>query len=137
MAKRITKFGDIEIKKQKFHQYKRPISIKIIDINKIVVSNKVSFGRKGFKYFIGYKDAKIRPLCIFFPKMNAYKRDFDETRYMSFLIKDDEFLEKYNEIWVKVKNSIKKDFDSEPVYNEKYLKAKKNLIMEKSTQIPQ
>ena len=38
-------------------------------------------------------------------------------------MKDDELLEKYNEIWEKVKNSLKKDFDSEPVYNEKYLKA--------------
>ena len=32
------------------------------------------------------------------PKMSAYRRDFDETKYMSFLIKDDELLEKYNEI---------------------------------------
>ena len=46
------KIGEFEIKKQKFHQYKRPVSIKNIDINKIVVSNKVSFGKKGFKYFI-------------------------------------------------------------------------------------
>ena len=124
MKRSIIKFGDIEIKKQKFHQHKKPISIKNIDINKIVVSNKVSFGKKGFKYFIGYKDAKIRPLCIFLPKMSAYRRDFDETKYMSFLIKDDELLEKYNEIWEKVKNSIKEEFDSKPVYNEKYLKAK-------------
>ena len=48
----------------------------------------------------------------------------DETKYMSFLIKDDALLEKYNEIWEKVKNSIKKEFDSEPGNNEKYLKAK-------------
>ena len=34
---------------------------------------------------------------------------------MSFLIKDDELLEKCNEIWEKLKNSIKKEFDSEPV----------------------
>ena len=39
-------------------------------------------------------------------------------------MKDDELLEKYNEIWEKVKSSIKKEFDSEPAYNEKYLKAK-------------
>ena len=58
--------------------------------------------------------------------MGAYRRDFDETKYMSFLIKDDELLEKYKEIWEKVKNSIKKYFDSEPVYYEKYLKAKIN-----------
>ena len=55
---KVIKFGDIEIEKQKFHQHKEPISIKNIDINKIVVSNKVSFGKKGFKYFIGYKDDK-------------------------------------------------------------------------------
>ena len=52
-GKTIIKFGDIEIKKQKLDQHERPISIKTIDINKIVVSNKVSFGKKGFKYFIG------------------------------------------------------------------------------------
>ena len=32
-----------------------------------------------------------------------------------FLIKDYELLEKYNGIWEKVKNIIKKEFDSEPV----------------------
>ena len=47
---------------------------------------KSCFGKKGFKYFIGYKDAKkiYIPLCIFLPKMNSYKRVFDETKYMSF-----------------------------------------------------
>ena len=55
--------------------------------------------KKGFKYFIGYKDAKkIKPLCIFLPKMTSYRKDFDETKYISFLIKDDELLEKYKEI---------------------------------------
>ena len=56
--------------------------------------------------------------------MSAYRREFDETKYMSFLIKDEELFEKYNKTWEKVKNSLKKDFDSEPVYNKKYLKAK-------------
>ena len=98
----IIKFGDIEIEKQEFHLHKEQISIKNIDINKIAVSNKVYFHKKGFKYFFGYKDAKkIRPLCIFLPKMTAYRKDFDETKYMSFLIKNDELLEKYNKIWKK------------------------------------
>ena len=91
----------------------------------MVVSGKVSFGKNGFKYFTGYKDAKkSRPLCISPPKMSAYRRDFDETKYIYFLIKDGELLEKYNEIWKKVKNSRKKEFDSKPLYNEKYLKAR-------------
>ena len=40
--------------------------------------------------------------------MNRYRKDFDETKFMSFLIKDDELLERYNEIWEKVKYSLKK-----------------------------
>ena len=36
-----------------------------------------------------------------------------------------ELLEKYNEIWEKVNNSLKKEFDSKPVYYEKYLKFKR------------
>ena len=66
MKKTIIKFSDIEIEKQKFHQHKRAISIKNIDINKIVLSNKVSFGKKGFGYLIGYKDAKKVDLCAYF-----------------------------------------------------------------------
>ena len=38
------------------------------------------------------------PLCIFLPKMSAYRRDFYETKHMSFLIKNNESLENYNEI---------------------------------------
>ena len=50
--------------------------------------------------------------------MSGHRRDFDKTKYMSFLIRYNELLTKYNEIWEKVKNSIKKEFDSEPAYNE-------------------
>ena len=56
--------------------------------------------------------------------MSACRKDFDETEYITLLIKDDELLEKYNEIWEEVKNNIKKEFDSKPVYSGKYLKAK-------------
>ena len=45
------------------------------------------------------------------------------------------YQKKYDIIWEKVKNSIKKEFNSKSVYNEKYLKAKINPIMEKSTHI--
>ena len=30
--------------------------------------------------------------------MSVYRRNFDETKYISFLINDDELLEKYNQI---------------------------------------
>ena len=39
------------------------------------------------------------------PKVSTYRRDFDETKYMSFLIKNDKSLEIYNDIWDKVSNT--------------------------------
>ena len=45
--KAVIKIVDIEVEKQKFHQHKRPISIKNVDINAMVVSNEVCFGKKG------------------------------------------------------------------------------------------
>ena len=92
-------FGDTEIEKHKFHNHKNLIPIYDVDINKIIVSNRVSFGKKGFKYFIGYKDnKKVRPLYIMLPKVSAYKRNFDETKHLSFSEKDDALLEKYNKV---------------------------------------
>ena len=46
MEKASINFGDIEIQKQKFLQHKGRISIKDIDINKVVITNMVSFGKK-------------------------------------------------------------------------------------------
>ena len=43
---------------------------------------------------------------------------------MSFLIKDDEVLEKYEQIWDLLKNKLKIKFRSLPVYDKKYLKTK-------------
>ena len=56
--------------------------------------------------------------------MSGYTIDFDETKYTNFFTKNDELLEKYNEIWDKVNNTIKKGFDSEPAYDEKYFRTK-------------
>ena len=47
---------------------------------------------------------------------------------MYFLIEDDGLLEKCNTTWDKVSADIRKEFDSEPVYNKNYLKAKTNLM---------
>ena len=99
MEETVIKFDDIKISKQIFHQHKRPVSLKNVDNDKILVSNNVPFGKKGFKYFIGYKNAKkIKHLCVFVLKVTAYRRDFDETKYVCFLIKGDKLLGKCYEI---------------------------------------
>ena len=51
-------FADTEFEKHKIHQHKSHILVYDVNINKIEVSIKFPFGKKGFKYFIGYKDVK-------------------------------------------------------------------------------
>ena len=63
-------------------------------------------------------------LCVILPKLHAYRRGFDATKNMCFLMKDNELVQKHNEIWGKVSNTVQKQFDSEPVYNGNYLKTK-------------
>ena len=41
------------------------------------------------------------------------------------LIEDHDLLEKYHNVWDKVSDDIKKEFNSQPVYNENYLTTKK------------
>ena len=43
---------------------------------------------------------------------------------MSFLTDNNEFLEKYIAIWKKISDLINKKFDSNPVYNNKYINTK-------------
>ena len=43
---------------------------------------------------------------------------------MSFLIKDDDVWEKYEQIWDVIKNKLGIKFHSEPIYEKKYLKSK-------------
>ena len=43
---------------------------------------------------------------------------------MSFLIKNDEVWQKYEDIWEVIKNKLGIKFYSQPIYENKYLKAK-------------
>ena len=63
-------------------------------------------------YFISCEDAKKLELFGYsFQKMNTYRGDFDKTKHMSFMIKD----EKYSESWKNVSNITNKEFDSKPL----------------------
>ena len=125
-------FGEEYIIKNKFHIYEKSISIDKVVIKRIVLCNKESYNNKGsHKYFIGYipkGNALPSPLCRKFPQMNAYAKYFDKNnKCMNRLVNDKDILEKCNEIWDKIKNLFAKEFDSEPVYNDKYIKIKINL----------
>ena len=128
MGKEILTFEDIEIEKNKFYRHKTPAFWGDVDIEKSLVSNKISFDEKNYKYFIGYlyNDNKIKPLHIMLPKISAYVKSYDgQTKWMYFLIEDDDLLEKYNTIWDKVSADIKQEFDSDAAYNKEFLKTKR------------
>ena len=57
--------------------------------------------------------------------MNGYIKYFENSgKNMSFLIKNSEVWEEYEEIWKAIKNKLNIKFHSQPIYENKYLKAK-------------
>ena len=66
MKKTTIKFDDLEIQKQNFHQHIRPISVKNVDINKVVVSNKLSFGKNDLNTLLAKKIIKKLDLYVYF-----------------------------------------------------------------------
>ena len=118
-------FKDKKINKKDFCRNKKQFKIKDIDINKILISEPESYGKKNAKkYIIGYSDDVIRPLRILLPQMNDYVKYFDDNKTMSFVADDKELLKQYTKVWEKIKDLIGKKFDAEPVYGDKYLKTK-------------
>ena len=91
--------------KSNFYKNKKLFNIHHLDIKKILVSKKESYGKKYlFKYYIGYNDDNdvIRPLCIKLPQMIGYVKRFDSNKTMSFKVSDNKLLKKYNKIWAKL-----------------------------------
>ena len=50
-----------------------------LDIKKVLVSNKISFGGKNYKYFIGYfyDNHKVRSMHLLLPKTTTYVKIYD------------------------------------------------------------
>ena len=63
MGKEILAFSDVEIGKNKFNGHKSPLLLKNVDIEKVLVSKKISSGEKYCNYFTG---------CIITKKLNHY-----------------------------------------------------------------
>ena len=126
MSEKALKFDNIRVNKKEFHKSKHPIHLDLINVDQMVVSDKFKHSDDGFKYFIGYKEGEIvKPLCIILPQMSGYIKYFENGgENMSFLIKEDDVLDKYNEIWNKIKKTLNIKFHGVPVYNEKCIKAR-------------
>ena len=90
-------FDDKKIKKSNFHQSNKLFKIDDIDVDKILISKKESYGTNAsFKYFIRYSDNDgIKPLCIKLPEMVGYVQHFESNKTMSFKVIDNNLLKKY------------------------------------------
>ena len=128
-------FGENSIIKRAFHKNKKPININEVDIKRIALSDKKSYGKDSFKYFIGYRhegNAFPSPLCRKLSQMNAYATYFDKnSKCMNHLVKDEIMLKKHVKIWNKIKSFIKKKLNREPVYNDKYIETKTKIYSDK------
>ena len=130
-------FDDKKIKISNFYKNKNKkiFNIDGIDVNKILVSKKVSYGKNNsFKYFIGYNDNDIiRPLFVKLPQTTSYINKFKDkktkitTTTMSLMVKDKQLFKNYNKIWEKIESFMRKKFDSKLFYgndDNKYIKTK-------------
>ena len=97
-------FNNKKIKKVTFTKAKKIFNIDNIDVNKILVSKKETYGKyNSFKYFVGYNDNDvIRPLYLGLSQMTSYINKFDKNKItMSLMVKDRQVLKNYNKIWKK------------------------------------
>ena len=135
MSGKCINFDNKNIKKSDFYKNKKLFRIEDIDVNKIFVSKKESYGTKNaIKYFIGYNNNnEIKPICIRLPEMIGYAKYFDGNKTMSFKVIDKQLLKKYNKIWEKFEELLNVKFESRPVYSDddKYIKTKIKSYIDK------
>ena len=131
MSEKILKFNNIKFNKKEFHKSKQVIDLNLTNVDQIVVSDRFRHNDEGFKYFISYQeDGIVKPLCIILPQMNGYIKYFENGgKNMSFMIKDNNVLNKCNKIWNVIKNKIVIKFHSEPIYDQIYIKLKLENLM--------
>ena len=127
------KFGDKEVDKKKFYSSKEAILLDSVDLSKIVVSSRWKLNDTTYKYFCGYLNNVIKPLCVILPQMSGYIKYFDNGgKNMSFVTDDKEVYEKYDEIWNVVKGLLKLKFTASPIRDDKYILAKLKILKKKN-----
>ena len=115
MSEKTLKFGDVENNNKNYATFKLLITLNLVAIDKIVISDKFKHSNKDFKYFIGYKENNIiGPLTINLPQMSGFAKYFDYGgNNLSLKIENDNMLVKYIQIWNKIKTILSTKFHSE------------------------
>ena len=99
ISEKILRFNNIKVNEKEFHKSKQPTDLSLVTVDQIIVSDKVKHSNEGFKYFIGHQEGEIvKQLCFILPQMSGDLKYFKNSgKKISFMIKDDNILDKYNE----------------------------------------
>ena len=121
--------------KKEFYESKKAVNLGEVQVDIIVVSNKIKGNNETSKVFIGYMEdisGIVTPLCIILPQMSGWIKYFENGgKSMSFKIEDDSVYLTSNEIWNKIKELLGGvKFHSEPIYDDSYIKTKVKTFSE-------
>ena len=134
MSRSSINFNNEKIKKSDFYKNKKIFNIDNIDVNKILVSKKETYGKyNSFKYFIGYNDNNvIKPLYLELSQMIGYINKFNKNKIAMYpKVKDKKLLKITIKYGKKIEKLMEIDFNTQPTYgddNDKCIKTKiKNI----------
>ena len=107
------KFGQKEVTAKDFYKQRQITDIFTIDVNKMVVSDKVSFNNgRDCRYIVGYQvDGALMPLFIKTPKnifsYGVLQYDNNSAYTMSFNVPEaNEWVPQYKNIWNEVEPQL-------------------------------
>ena len=126
------KFGQKEVTAKEFYSQRQITDIFTIDINKVVVSDKVSCNNgKDCRYIVGYQvDGALIPLFIKTPKnifsYGVSQYDKNSAYTMPFNVSEEkEWVSQYKKIWNEVESRLFGKLVTEPIKGEgKYVYGK-------------
>ena len=116
------KFGQKEVRTKDFYGQRQITDILMIDVNKVVVSDKVPCNNgKDCRYIVGYQgDGALIPLFIKTPKdifsygVSQYYKNSAYT--MSFNVSEEEaWKTQYKKIWNKTESQLFEKMSTEPI----------------------
>ena len=119
------KFGQKEVTTEDFYRQRQITDIFTIDVNKVVVSDKVPCNNgKDCRYIVGYQvDGGLIPLFIKTPKnifsYGVSQYDKNSAYTMSFNVSEEkEWVSQYKKIWNEVESQLFEKMATEPIKSE-------------------
>ena len=133
------KFGQIEVASKDFHKHRQITDIFTIDVNKMVLSDKVPCNNgKGWPYIVGYQ-VDIKTIMALFIKTSKNICSYGVSQYdknsaytMSFNVSEGDRLSQYKKIWNEVESQLFEKLAILPIKGEgKYVHGKLKMWKER------